>query len=29
LRMKLRTVNAPEDLIETVHGLGYRMKLLP
>ncbi len=28
LRMKLRAVGAPEDLIETVHGLGYRMKLL-
>ena len=29
LRMKLRAVNAPEDLIETVHGLGYRLKQLP
>ena len=28
LRMKLRTVGAPEDLIETVHGLGYRLKQL-
>ncbi|MBW4516006.1 MAG: response regulator transcription factor [Timaviella obliquedivisa GSE-PSE-MK23-08B] len=26
LRQKLRVVGAPEDLIETVHGLGYRMK---
>ncbi|MCU0568704.1 MAG: response regulator transcription factor [Oculatellaceae cyanobacterium Prado106] len=26
LRQKLRSVGAPEDLIETVHGLGYRMK---
>jgi len=26
LRQKLRAVNAPEDLIETVHGLGYRLK---
>lgn len=26
LRQKLRGVNAAEDLIETVHGLGYRMK---
>jgi DNA-binding response OmpR family regulator len=26
LRHKLRTVAAPEDLIETVHGLGYRLK---
>jgi DNA-binding response OmpR family regulator len=26
LRSKLKTVNAPDDLIETVHGLGYRMK---
>lgn len=28
LRQKLRTVGAPDDLIETVHGLGYRMKQL-
>lgn len=26
LRQKLRNVGAPVDLIETVHGLGYRMK---
>lgn len=26
LRMKLRGVGAPEDFIETVHGLGYRLK---
>jgi DNA-binding response OmpR family regulator len=26
LRNKLRLVAAPEDLIETVHGLGYRLK---
>ncbi len=26
LRSKLKSVNAPDDLIETVHGLGYRMK---
>jgi DNA-binding response OmpR family regulator len=26
LRQKLRMAGAPEDLIETVHGLGYRMK---
>lgn len=26
LRQKLRTVSAPEDFIETVHGLGYRLK---
>jgi DNA-binding response OmpR family regulator len=26
LRQKLRTAGAPEDLIETVHGLGYRLK---
>ncbi len=26
LRNKLRNVAAPEDLIETVHGLGYRLK---
>lgn len=29
LRMKLRTAGAPEDLIETVHGLGYRLKQVP
>jgi DNA-binding response OmpR family regulator len=28
LRQKLRGVGAPDDLIETVHGLGYRMKQL-
>jgi DNA-binding response OmpR family regulator len=26
LRQKLKTAGAPEDLIETVHGLGYRLK---
>lgn len=26
LRMKLRVVGTPEDFIETVHGLGYRLK---
>ena len=26
LRQKLRAVNAPDNLIETVHGLGYRLK---
>jgi DNA-binding response OmpR family regulator len=26
LRHKLRSAGAPEDLIETVHGLGYRLK---
>lgn len=26
LRNKLRAVGAPEDFIETVHGLGYRLK---
>ncbi|HEY9880375.1 MAG TPA: response regulator transcription factor [Leptolyngbyaceae cyanobacterium] len=26
LRQKLRTLGAPEDFIETVHGLGYRLK---
>ncbi|HEY9829546.1 MAG TPA: winged helix-turn-helix domain-containing protein, partial [Stenomitos sp.] len=26
LRNKLKTVGAPQDLIETVHGLGYRLK---
>ena len=26
LRQKLRAVGTPEDFIETVHGLGYRMK---
>lgn len=29
LRQKLRTAGSPEDLIETVHGLGYRLKQLP
>jgi DNA-binding response OmpR family regulator len=28
LRMKLRAVSASEDLSETVHGLGYRLKRL-
>jgi DNA-binding response OmpR family regulator len=28
LRHKLRAAGAPEDLIETVHGLGYRLKQL-
>ncbi|MEQ8970856.1 MAG: response regulator transcription factor [Coleofasciculus sp. C1-SOL-03] len=28
LRSKLRSVGAPDDLIETVHGLGYRLKSL-
>jgi len=28
LRQKLRAVGAPNDFIETVHGLGYRMKQL-
>lgn len=28
LRKKLRAVNAPDDLIETVHGIGYRLKPL-
>lgn len=28
LRQKLRAVEAPEDFIETVHGLGYRLKQL-
>lgn len=28
LRQKLRVVGAPDDLIETVHGLGYRLKPL-
>ncbi len=27
LRMKLRSVGAPGDLIETVYGIGYRLKL--
>jgi DNA-binding response OmpR family regulator len=26
LRQKLKTVGAPDDFIETVHGLGYRLK---
>ncbi len=29
LRKKLRGVGAPDDFIETVHGLGYRLKQLP
>jgi DNA-binding response OmpR family regulator len=28
LRQKLKTVNAPADLIETVYGIGYRLKPL-
>jgi DNA-binding response OmpR family regulator len=28
LRQKLRSVGAPDDLIETVHGVGYRLKAL-
>ena len=28
LRQKLRAVNAPDDLVETVHGVGYRLKAL-
>lgn len=28
LRQKLRTAGSPENLIETVHGLGYRLKQL-
>ncbi len=28
LRQKLRAAGAPEDFIETVHGLGYRLKQL-
>jgi DNA-binding response OmpR family regulator len=26
LRQKFRLIGAPDDLIETVHGLGYRLK---
>ncbi|MFM7790040.1 MAG: winged helix-turn-helix domain-containing protein, partial [Microcystis panniformis] len=26
LRHKLKSLGAPEDFIETVHGLGYRLK---
>ena len=29
LRQKLRSAGAPEDFIETVHSLGYRLKQLP
>jgi DNA-binding response OmpR family regulator len=29
LRQKLRSVGAPEDFIETVHGLGYRLRQIP
>jgi DNA-binding response OmpR family regulator len=29
LRNKLKHVSAPNDLIETVHGLGYRLKQTP
>jgi DNA-binding response OmpR family regulator len=28
LRQKLRAAGAPDDLVETVHGVGYRMKQL-
>lgn len=28
LRQKLRLAGAPEDFVETVHGLGYRLKLV-
>jgi DNA-binding response OmpR family regulator len=28
LRQKLKAAGAPEDFIETVHGIGYRLKLL-
>ena len=28
LRQKLRAANAPDDLVETVHGVGYRLKAL-
>jgi DNA-binding response OmpR family regulator len=28
LRKKLRAAGAPDDLIETVHGVGYRLKPL-
>jgi DNA-binding response OmpR family regulator len=29
LRQKLKAAGAPEDLIETVHGMGYRLKQIP
>ncbi len=29
LRRKLRAAGAPDNLIETLHGLGYRMKQMP
>jgi DNA-binding response OmpR family regulator len=29
LRQKLRQAGAPDDFIETVHGLGYRLKQVP
>lgn len=29
IRQKLRAVGAPPDLIETVHGVGYRLKQIP
>lgn len=29
LRQKLKAAGAPEDLIETVHGMGYRLKQVP
>jgi len=29
LRQKLKTAGAADDFIETVHGLGYRMKSTP
>ncbi|MFM7406106.1 MAG: winged helix-turn-helix domain-containing protein, partial [Cuspidothrix sp.] len=28
IRQKLKAVGAPEDFIETMHGLGYRLKSL-
>jgi DNA-binding response OmpR family regulator len=28
LRQKLRAANAPDDFVETVHGVGYRLKAL-
>ncbi|NJO94540.1 MAG: winged helix-turn-helix domain-containing protein, partial [Hydrococcus sp. RM1_1_31] len=28
LRSKLKAADAPEDFIETVHGMGYRLKQL-
>ena len=29
LRQKLKQAGAPDDLVETVHGLGYRLKQIP